>query len=184
MNTTLFQRIHNSVWAFRAYMDTHSPWITPPQYQSLRFCVTESSEILDARQRESPEFARNNNKDKNTTDECGDFVLMGVSALGKDYKFTVQELGIDLSLSHDELIDEIGWCAANALHFFNIAQNARSESPFLNNQWVSWTLKGLAYAELYVGDSVEQVVIDRMRRILGKYCKNITLEEIIGVTNA
>jgi hypothetical protein len=184
LNTDLFQRIHAQVWTFRAYMDTHTPWTTPNTYDSLRFAVVEAHEILDARQRQDARFARNNHKDKSVVDECGDYVLMALTALGKNFVFktltTEGTLEFDNTLDDDGLIDDLGWCAANALHWFNTANRAKNDSPFLNRQWAHWLIVGLGYSYKYVGDDIEHVVWGRMERILHKYCPDVEMSEVMG----
>lgn len=91
--------LHQMVWEFRLYMDTHTIWKIPEnQRTSCRFLVTEAAELADAYLRMIGGYARNNHKDLALPAELADVWLMALTAMGPEY--------VDLCLEMYDLDDQ------------------------------------------------------------------------------
>lgn len=72
---------HKLVWGFRAHMEKHSGWVTPPPADSADFCACEAGEVLDAELRQKPRYARNNAGAGDVVGELADVFIMAATAV-------------------------------------------------------------------------------------------------------
>lgn len=148
--------------AHRAQMATLNPaYGMPPVMDAFWFCLTELAELLEARLRNQPQYARTNIKTFNERAEMGDLLRMLATAqLAMEGKKSdaVSEMDYELAV----ISQSIGWAAIHAADRY---KNAAKEDV---EQAISHCIR---YCKLQGWDAVE-LQREVHERVVAKHGRN------------
>jgi len=145
MNVADIQSLHTLVWSYRKRLS--NLWPTPNREDSLAFAFTEIGEAVDAKLRQNPIYNRNHDKNINVENELADCLIMLLTALGEEFKFT------DMYSCFFTDLPFLAVCVTELFGWFS------------TNESVAVTCYAITHNEIWNGFDIYGVVWNRLDRI-------------------